>query len=166
MNRREVGLAKAAWSRCERQFDDAERHLEALVNEGVKKDSKALRGQYLKEIYTIVYNLLSRQTPDRLIEDFCRMIATTGNNPEQRNLFNLAIQAFENHFEIGISKQSRSEYANALTYAWSYSIPQLLVWGFILQEGGVKAVNKKFRAGDPPSWVTTQLPWDRFDPLS
>ncbi|MDG5750218.1 hypothetical protein P8R33_03775 [Qipengyuania sp. XHP0211] len=164
---REKAQADNAWNRCEPFFEETSQRLGRLELEGISRHSKSWRGHYLSEVYRFVLSLLEQRDVDMLKQDFYLMAARESNNPEQRNLFNLAIQAFETDHPFGISKQSRSEYANALAYAWKHSIPHQLVWGFILQIGGVKkAAKKQGQVDTMEDWARTPPPWETYAPLN
>ena len=158
-NKRDQQLADEARWLCEPLLKQALDRLNRLERDGFTKSSKWWRGHYLAEVYAIVVKLMGERKAEDLKRDFYLMVARESNHPEARNLFNLAIQAFETEIEFGISKQRRSDYANALAYAWAHSIPPPLVHGFVLQVGGIKEAAKKYQLRDREEWATADLPW-------
>lgn len=161
-SKRDQQLADEARWLVEPLLKQASDRLNEVERDGFAKSSKWWRGHYLAEVYAIVVKLMGERKADDLKRDFYLMVARESNHPEARNLFNLAIQAFETEIEFGISKQRRSDYANAMAYAWAHSIPSPLVHGFILQVGGIKAAAKKYQLRDKEEWATANLPWPRL----
>ena len=165
LSRQDKRRADESVERCEGPFRIAKKNLTEPEFKNFKRRSKRWVSQYLTEIYLIVQELLKVRSPEALKQDFYLMTERDSNNPESRNLFNLAIQAFEAEHPFGVGKQRRSEYSNALAYAWSHSIPAQLVPGFIAQVGGVKSAAKKFIAKEREDWASPTLPWSTLTPI-
>ena len=159
VNKRNTHLADEAWNRCYPLFKAASDSLAKVVEDGHGPSSKRWGGQYLTEVYSIARRLPAHRAPELVHQDFQLMLGPVSNNPESRNLLNLVINALEDENGLQIGKRRRSEFANALSYAWKHSIPQPLVHGFILQVGGVKSAARKNIRNERELWSERELPW-------